>query len=67
MVRWIHKFLLLDHFPFAARKKEKYDTIESQAKALAQFLKKVTSSSSTLTQSPLLDNIQDLDALRKSI
>lgn len=44
MVRWIHKFLLLDHFPFAARKKEKYDTIESQAKALAQFLKKVTSS-----------------------
>jgi hypothetical protein len=40
MVRWIHKKLLLDCFPFIKRKKEKEDLIYSQSKALKEYLKK---------------------------
>jgi hypothetical protein len=66
MIKYIHKQLVLDCFPFVARKKGITDCVQNEAKALKQFLKNLQPSEEH-KESHLLANIQNLSALSKVI
>lgn len=70
IVRWIHKFLLLDHFPFAKRKTPLSVDIVHKCQELKEFLDTqvlLSKRENDLEEIPLLEAIQSCNTLSRSI
>ena len=66
MVKYIHKQLILNNFPFVSRKQEKNDSIEQEARDLQTFLQCLQTTGNPM-QPNLLFNLQQLTTLEASI